>query len=157
MKSLPLVLTLAAFTAACGGSEPGEAKGEKGGSVTVRATDALCRPTPNGKDATGCYLTLTASADDRLVSIAAPDAATAQIHEMKTENGMMSMGEMAGGLPLPARQAVTLAPGGNHIMLMGLSRPLAEGDTVSMTLGFEKGEPVTVQARVAQPPLPGAR
>lgn len=140
---------LALIVAACGSSS-----GEGGAAVAVE--DALCRPTPNGRDMTACYITVTAKADDRLMSIAAPDAATAQLHEMKTANGMMSMGEIAGGLPLPAGQAVALASGGNHIMLMGLSRPLAEGDTVSLTLGFEKAEPVTVVARVAQPPLPGA-
>ncbi len=35
---------------------------------------------------------------------------------------MMMMRELAAGLPLPAGQAVALAPGGNHIMLMGVDR-----------------------------------
>ena len=153
MKSLLPVIALAALTAACGSSESGKAAG---GADTVKVKDALCRPTPNGRDITACYMTLTALDGDRLMSIAAPDAASAQVHEMKTENGVMNMGEVTGGLALPAGQAVSLAPNGDHIMLMGLSRPLAEGDTVSLTLGFEKAAPVAVQARVAQPPLPGA-
>lgn len=142
------IAALGLLVAACGQSGDGKA----GGAVQVK--DALCRPTPNGRNMTACYMTVTAASDDRLMSIAAPDATSAQLHEMKTANGMMSMGEIAGGLPLPARQAVALAPNGNHVMLMGVSRPLAEGETVSLTLGFEKAEPVTVQARVAQPALP---
>lgn len=141
---------LGLLVAACG-----QSAGKGGAAVEVK--DALCRPTPNGRDMTACYMTVTAKGDDRLMSIAAPDAATAQLHEMKTVNGMMSMGEIAGGLALPAGQAVALASGGDHVMLMGLSRPLADGDTVSLTLGFEKAEPVTVVARVGQPALPGAR
>lgn len=153
----PAVLTvaaLAALAAAC--TQAPADKAEAPAAATVQIADALCRPTPNGRDMTGCYLTLTASTDDRLVSVASAAAGEGQIHEMKTENGMMSMAELTGGLPLPAGQAVSLAPGGNHIMLMGLTRPLAEGETVVMTLTFEKAPSAEVTARVAQPALPGA-
>lgn len=153
MKPLPSVIALAVLTAACGSSETDKAA--PGAANTVKVADALCRPTPNGRDMTACYMTLTASSDDRLMSIAAPDAASAQVHEMKTENGVMRMGEITGGLTLPTGQATALAPNGDHIMLMGLSRPLAEGDVVSLTLGFQKAAPVAVQARVGQPALPG--
>lgn len=129
----------------------------KAGAGAVRVEKVLCRPTPTGRDMTACYMVITAPADDRLMSVAAPDAASAQLHEMKTENGMMTMAEIQGGLALPAGQAVALAPGGDHIMLLGLSRPLAEGDSVSLTLGFETSEPISVQARVSQPALPGAQ
>ncbi|HEY1225017.1 MAG TPA: copper chaperone PCu(A)C [Brevundimonas sp.] len=117
----------------------------------VEVTDALCRPTPNGRDVTGCYLTLTSSTNDRLVSVSSPAAATAQIHEMKTEGGVMQMGEMKDGLPLPAGEAVALKPGGNHIMLMGVTAPLKAGDTVSLTLTFEHAAPYGVRAVVGQP------
>lgn len=117
----------------------------------VEVANALCRPTPNGRDVTGCYLTLTASTNDRLVSVATPAAATAQVHEMKTEGGVMMMAELKEGLPLPAGEAVTLKPGGNHLMLMGVTAPLKAGDTVSLTLTFEHAQPLGVQAVVGQP------
>ena len=151
MKFIALCAVAFAALAACGLNPAG-----KDGAVAVKVEDALCRPTPNGRNTTACYLTLKASDADRLLSIAAPDATSAQLHEMKTVDGMMSMSEIVGGLALPAGETVTLASGGNHIMLIGLSRPLAAGDGVSLTLGFEKAAPVAVQARVAQPPLPGA-
>lgn len=126
------------------------------GLAQVEVTDAVCRPTPNGRDVTGCYLTLTASTTDRLVSVATPAAATAQIHEMSTEGGVMRMGEMKEGLPLPAGEAVSLKPGGNHVMLMGVTAPLKAGDTVSLTLTFEHAAPYGVRAVVGQPGAPTA-
>lgn len=125
--------------------------------AVVTTTDALCRPTPNGRAMTGCYLTLTASRDDRLVSVSSPVAGEGQIHEMKVANGMMSMAELPDGLPLPAGEAVALQPGGNHIMLMALKQPLAEGEMVSLTLTFEHAPPMGVRAVVGQPPAAGAR
>lgn len=151
MKRIALSAACLVVLGACGQNPAGKAD-----AAAITVEDALCRPTPNGRDMTACYMTLTAPADDRLMSIAAPDAARAELHEMKTENGMMRMAGIVGGLPLPSGQAVTLAPGGNHVMLLGLSRPLAQGDTVSLTLGFEKAEPVTVVARVGQPALPAS-
>jgi len=120
--------------------------------AVVTTTDALCRPTPNGRAMTGCYLTLTASRDDRLVAVSSPVAGEGQIHEMKVANGMMSMAELENGLPLPAGQAVALQPGGNHIMLLDLKQPLAAGEQVSLTLTFEHAPPMGIRARVGQPP-----
>ena len=117
----------------------------------VEVADALCRPTPNGRDVTGCYLTLTSSTNDRLVSVATPAAASGQIHEMKTEGGVMMMAELKEGLPLPAGEAVALKPGGNHIMLIGVTAPLKAGDTVSLSLTFEHAAAQDVQAKVGQP------
>lgn len=124
--------------------------------ASVAVVDATCRPTLNGRDVTGCYVTLTASRDDRLVSVAAPLAATAQVHEMKIEDGMMKMAELKDGLALPAGEAVSLQPGGDHIMLMGLSQPLTAGQEVPLAFTFEHAQPVQVRARVAQPPVAGA-
>jgi copper(I)-binding protein len=143
------VMATALTLAACG--QPGSSsKAEAAGPVVV--TGAICRPTPTGRQVTGCYLTLTAPAADTLVSIATPAAALAQVHEMRMESNMMMMRELEAGLPLPAGQAVALAPGGNHIMLMGVAEPLKTGDTVPLTLTFATAAPVEVTATVGQPP-----
>lgn len=117
----------------------------------VVSADAWCRPSPNGVKAAACYVTLTAATDDRLTGGSTPRADMVQVHEMKTENGMMVMGEMAQGLSLPAGEAVTLAPGGLHLMLMGLHAPLTAGETAPLTLNFANAAPVTVEAKVRQP------
>ena len=124
--------------------------------AVVTTTDALCRPTPNGRPMTGCYLTLTASRDDRLIAVSSPVAGEGQIHEMKVTDGMMSMAELEDGLVLPAGEAVALRPGGNHIMLMALKQPLAEGEQVSLTLTFEHAPPMGIRAIVGQPPATAA-
>lgn len=133
------------LVSACGASD------EVASLAVVVPADALCRPTPNGRFVTGCYVTLTSSRDDRMVSVATPLSGQARIHEMKIENGIMSMAELKAGLVLPAGEAVALMPGGNHIMLTGLTQPLKAGDTVPLTLSFQNAAPVEVQARVAQP------
>ena len=125
--------------------------------AVVTTTDALCRPTPNGRPMTGCYLTLTASRDDRLIVVSSPVAGEGQIHEMKVTDGMMSMAELEDGLVLPAGEAVALQPGGNHIMLLALKQPLAEGEQVSLTLTFEHAPPMGIRAIVGQPPATAAR
>lgn len=145
MKRILILAAASAALAAC------SAQPETSALAVVEATDALCRPTPNGRDVTGCYVTLTASQADRLVSVASPSAGVAEIHEMKTEGGIMQMAELPDGLALPAGEAVSLKPGGNHIMLMQVKTPLAAGDTVSLTLTFEKAAPLGVRAAVGQP------
>ena len=149
-RPLILVAALSALTlAACGQSGPSDKTGAAG---PVAVSDALCRPTPKGRQVTGCYLTLTAPVADTLVSVASPVAALAQVHEMRMESNMMMMRELEAGLPLPAGQAVSLAPGGNHIMLMGVTEPLRAGDTVPLTLTFATAAPVEITATVGQPP-----
>jgi copper(I)-binding protein len=148
MKRLLIPAALLALAGCNQTAEP-----EAMASVTV--ADATCRPTLNGRDITGCYVTLIASRNDRLVSVAAPLARLAQVHEMKVEDGMMKMAELKDGLALPAGEAVSLKPGGNHLMLMGLKQPLVAGEQVSITLNFEHAEPLGIRAVVAQPPIAG--
>lgn len=148
------ILALSAFLAlgACGqpADKPAEPAAAPG---TVTVANAWCRPTPNGAKAGGCYVTLTAGSDDRLLSVSTVLAESAQIHEMKMENGVMSMGELKDGLPLPAGQKVELKPGSTHVMLMGLRDPLVDGGVASFTLTFEKAPAIGVHAEIKQPPV----
>jgi copper(I)-binding protein len=122
-----------------------------GQQAMVQAGGAICRPTPVGRRMTGCYLSLTAPTADRLLSVSSPDANLVQIHESRIESGMMMMGELREGLPLPANESVALKPGGNHLMLMGVDRPLVAGDTVTLELTFASSAPVELKATVGQP------
>jgi copper(I)-binding protein len=136
----PLVL------AACGPSSEPSAKPDAAPSVVV--ADAWCRATPNAARAGGCFATFQSTTDDRLTGGSTPRAAQLQVHEMSMDGGMMKMGQIEGGLPLPADESIALAPGGNHIMLMELTQPLVEGETVPLTLQFGSAPAVTVQAPV---------
>ena len=149
---LPAIMVVCGGLAACapgGESAPADV-------AAVQASGAVCRPTPVGRQATGCYLTLTAAVDDRLVGVASPFAGRTEIHESRVESNMMMMRELKEGLPLPAGQAVELKPGGNHIMLLAVTEPLGTGDTVPLTLTFASGASVEITATVGQPALPDA-
>ena len=114
----------------------------------VAVTGAWSRATPPGAQVGAVYLSLNSPAADRLVSVSSPVAAQAQVHEMQMDGNVMRMRELPDGLPLPAGQAVTLAPGGLHIMLMGLKAPLQQGQTVPLHLVFQSAPPVDVVATV---------
>ena len=146
MTRTPLLALALLTLTACSPSGPGA-----GDAAAVQVSGAICRPTPVGRQMTGCYLTLTAATADRLVSVASPEANLVQIHESRIESGMMMMQELRDGLPLPAAETVALAPGGNHLMLLGVKEPLVAGDTVTLTLTFEASPAVEVTATVGQP------
>lgn len=144
MNRAPILAATLLTLAACSPSGPTA-------PATVQVSDAICRPTPVGRQTTGCYLTLTSPADDRLASVTSSDANIVQIHESRIESNMMMMSELRDGLPLPAGQAVALEPGGTHLMLLGVRKPLVAGDTVVLTLTFATSAPLEVTATVGQP------
>jgi periplasmic copper chaperone A len=105
------------------------------GGVEIR--NAWARATPRAAQTAAVYATITAAADDRLTGASTPAAKQAQLHTMSMDNGVMKMRQVD-GIDLAAGQAVTLKPGGYHIMLIGLAQPLSEGQTFPMTLSFAK-------------------
>jgi copper(I)-binding protein len=106
----------------------------------VRITEAWARETAPTQVNGGAFLTITNHADqpDRLVSATSPVSTTAQLHTMSMDGGVMRMRELPEGIPVPAKAAVELKPGGLHIMFIGLKAPLKPGQIVKLTLRFEK-------------------
>jgi len=94
------------------------------------------------------YLTITdQGAPDRLTGASTPVADTAELHESMSDMGMMKMRPVPGLSVAPGKPA-KLAPGGYHIMLMGLKAPLKQGDSFPLTLRFEHAAPMTVTVNV---------
>ncbi|WP_375598680.1 copper chaperone PCu(A)C [Devosia sp. Naph2] len=114
------------------------------GDLTI--SGAFTRATLPNAPVAGGFLTLTnnGTADDRLVAVQSPIAKEGQIHEMTMEGDVMKMRQLAGGLVIPAGETVVLEPGGHHMMFMGLTGPIAEGDAVPVTLTFEKAGTITL-------------
>ncbi|AVH39345.1 copper chaperone PCu(A)C [Pseudomonas monteilii] len=114
-------------------------------------SEAWVRASVPHQQSTGAFMTLTASSDSKLVSVASPVAKTVQVHEMTMNGDVMGMREVK-SVELPAGKAVTLDPNGLHVMLMGLNNQVKEGEKVPLTLTIEdaKGgkETVDVQAEV---------
>jgi copper(I)-binding protein len=117
-------------------------------SGDVAISNAWARATPGGAQTAAAYVTLQSAAGDRLTGIATPEAQKAELHSMTMDGGVMKMRQVD-AIDLPAGQAVTLKPGGYHIMLTGLAKPLQEGQSFPLTLTFAKAGPreisVTVQ------------
>ena len=114
------------------------------GNIEIK--DAFTRATLPNAPVAGGFMTLTnkGSEDDRLVSVETPIARQGQIHEMAMEGDVMKMRQLADGLLIPAGESVELAPGSYHLMFMGLTGSVAEGDAVPVTLTFEKAGTITI-------------
>lgn len=104
----------------------------------VDVKDAWARATVPGQQGSGAFMTLTAAQDAVLLGGSSPAAGVVEIHEMVLQDDVMRMRPIA-SLPLPAGQAVTLKPGGLHVMLMELKAPLAAGSELPLTLRLRDG------------------
>jgi copper(I)-binding protein len=136
-------LALALLIAAAGGAHA-LAQEIKAGDIVIQKP--WVRATPKGADVGAGYLTIrnNGAAPDRLTGGSA-DFASVEVHEMKTEAGVMKMQEVKNGLAVPAHASVGLAPGGYHLMFNHLTHPLTKGDAVKATLNFEHAGPVEVE------------
>lgn len=128
-----LLFALGTLVLACAAS-PAAA----GDDILVR--QAWSRATPEGAQVASGYLTIEnhGAVADKLISAAAPAASKVEIHEMTTLDGVMMMRPVEGGFIIPPGASVTFAPGGNHLMFIGLTSPFSEGEHVSAALMFEK-------------------
>jgi copper(I)-binding protein len=104
-------------------------------------------PVSDGPAAVYCTVRNGTGAADTLVGAAAPIAARATIHRQSQMGALMHM-EPAGPLALPAGGALTLEPGGLHVMLEGLARRPLAGDTIDVTLTFRRAGAITIRVPV---------
>jgi copper(I)-binding protein len=125
-------------------------------AAQVAVADPWVRGTVAGQKATGAFMQLKSASDAALVGATSPVAKIVEIHEMKMEGGVMKMSAVD-RLPLPAGKAVDLKPGGYHVMLMDLTQPLKEGESVPVTLTIEDkaGRKTTVEVKAAVKSLTG--
>jgi copper(I)-binding protein len=124
--------------------------------AAVTATDAWVRGTVPAQKTTGAFLTLESSEDAKLVSVSTPAAKSAEIHESQQAQGMMQMHAVE-AVPLPAGKRVELKPGGFHLMLVDLAKPLGEGDSVPLTLTIEDRQGRRTKVEVNAPVRPLGR
>ncbi|RYF04594.1 MAG: copper chaperone PCu(A)C [Oxalobacteraceae bacterium] len=100
---------------------------------SVNVVDPWIRATVPAQKATGAFMQLKAARATRLLAASSPAAGRVEIHQMEMQGQTMRM-HAVDGIDLPAGQAVNLASGGYHIMLLDLKRQLKEGEQVPMTL-----------------------
>ena len=114
--------------------------------------DPWARSSPMATEMGAIYFTLrnTGSEEDALIGVETSACRKAEIHETyQKEGGAMGMRPVEGGrVPVPPGQTVVFAPGGLHIMCIGKQVDFQEGARFSLTLKFEKHDPITVEVEV---------
>jgi copper(I)-binding protein len=155
------LIGLATLILAAGCATPAMQSGAKGG---IRLENAWARRAPamahgasggHGMPAAGgaangaVYVTIVnpGGSPDALVKATTDAATTVELHETVQEAGVMKMRPMP-RFEVPGGARLEMKPGGHHIMLMGLKRDLKPGDTVHVTLTFDKAGQMTVDAPV---------
>jgi copper(I)-binding protein len=117
----------------------------------IGVRQAWSRATPKGAQVAGGYLTIENHGEvaDKLISAATTAAAKIEIHEMVMLDGIMMMRPVDGGLVIPPNESVTLAPGGSHLMFVGINAPFSEGEHIQAALMFENAGTIDVTFDVA--------
>ena len=123
-------------------------------NAAVTATDAWVRGTVPAQKTTGAFVTLTSSAEAKLVAVSTPAAKSVEIHVSEEKGGVMHM-HAIDAVALPAGKRVEFKPGSFHIMLVGLTRALGAGEYVPLTLTIEEagGKRTRVEVRAEVRPL----
>lgn len=105
----------------------------------------------------GAFLAITNKGPDhdRLLAASSPLAERIELCGIKVVDADIEMRPLAGGLAIQAGQTTTLKPRGYHLLLQGLTSPLAKGSTLPVTLTFEKAGAVTLEFAVEEPGLIG--
>jgi copper(I)-binding protein len=116
----------------------------------VRVIAAWARATPGPTAAAYLELRNEAGAADRLVGASSPLAERIEFHEHRSSGGVMSMAAVP-EIALPPGETVRLSPGGTHLMLFRIARPLRPGDTFPLTLTFERAGSITIDTVTAGP------
>ncbi len=119
--------------------------------TVARADDTLVvrgahvRATVAGQSVAGAYLEIESAEEARLVGAESNAARNVDLHSMSMDGGVMRMRQLE-ALRLPARTSVKLAPGGVHLMLVGVNRVLRPGERVRLTLKAitAAGQPLSV-------------
>jgi copper(I)-binding protein len=116
---------------------------ETGAPVKLGALEisgAYVRAMLPGQPVGGGYLVIrnTGSEDDRLVSASSPLSPAVEIHEMSMQGQIMKMRRLEGGIAVAAGQTVELMPSGLHLMFTKVATPFRQGDSVPLTLIFER-------------------
>ena len=146
----------------------------KFGAATIAllclATASLAEDHPDGMHVHDAYARMSSlsaavffmvhnngTTNDRLIGARTDLAAKAELHgHAEDADGVMTMGRIEGGIALIPGQAHAFARGGDHVMLMGLTADLTDGDVIPLTLIFESGAEMTLDVPVDNARKPAA-
>ena len=147
MPNRPVAALLATFMIAVTGTAHAE----------IVINGVWSRATAPGLDRGAVYFELenTGRRGDQMIGVSTPRAPRAELHQTIEEGGNSRMVHTP-EVRVPAEGEVIFEPGGRHVMLMGLSESLREGETFDLTLELEHNGPVTLTVDVLPPTAMGA-
>lgn len=131
------------------GNDKHTALDEAGEGITV--VDGYARTNGASAKAGAAFMVVKnfTDTDDRLIGASTTAANKAELHTHNMDaNGVMSMGPIEGGIALLAHSQIALKRGGDHVMMMGLTQSLNQGDTFTLTLTFEKRGEITFEVTI---------
>ena len=140
MIAAQMVLLTLALTALCPALEQ---------DTDIAITDAWVRESTATRTASSGYFTIENRTDKPVtpITLSVAGVGDAQLHTMVDRQGQASMQPLE-KLQIPPHASVDLAPGGIHVMMSDITRPLKVGSTVDLTLTFDGGRTRTVRAVV---------
>ena len=116
----------------------------------VAIMDAWARASAPGQTVGAAYMTFMSADDSTFIRAETPVASSVEIHSMTMNDGVMKM-RMLPELPLKAGIEEKLAPGGFHLMLFDLKKPLLVGEKLDLTLTFRDATGKVTQQMVNLP------
>lgn len=145
MKALTMAFSFALLLA---GASAAFAHGYQSGAVRVEHPWAAA--TPSGANVGAAYMTIRNTGDVpiRLTGAITPVAERVELHEMTMAGGIMRMRPLTQGVVVPARGSFRFAPGGAHLMLIGLRKALVLEEFIDLRLVFADGRTVDVELYV---------
>lgn len=163
-KSLLSVLAVATLAAACSNSSDNSSKqalsSDAGDAPCVAAADgavtvdgAWVRAVPSGEGMSAAFFDICNGSDapKALTSVSTPAAGAVELHTTsRGEDGVVGMQQIE-TLIVASGARAALAPGGDHVMLMQLTGPIADGASVPLTLTFDDGSTISLTADAKNP------
>jgi len=117
---------------------------------SIEVKEPYARASPVNTPNSAAFMTLenTTNKDISLEMVWCYDIAqVAELHTSEIKDGIRTMHKVE-KIDIPANSSIVLKPGGFHIMLIGLKKPLEVGETIDINLGFSNGTAQTIKAEV---------
>lgn len=116
----------------------------------IQVSNAWARTaSKDGNGAVYFLLQNHSAAADELLGASSDSAVSVEIHESRMEGDVMKMQQLM-SVPLAGKASIEFAPGGYHVMLIGLKQDLEIGGQIELTLHFKDHQDITVSVPVQE-------
>ncbi len=117
--------------------------------MAISIDHARINPTVLGMRVTGVYLNITNNSSDAITlnKVTSPISNRIELHEHSMKDGLMKMQQVPRGINIPAKDSLSLQPGGYHIMIMNLESAIPPNTSVELTLHFSNGKKKVIHAK----------